>query len=294
MSPERIDGVWPDRGFGHEDLDPRHTYFAYVFDDPSAHQSDLEVLISEAKRLGYPTRYWWLSDAVGLRQQNPDRLIVAVHHPTANEDTGMDLYQALEKHQVVYAELEKASFEEYVGLSVPLRGVGDIATPGGSFVFPNIEQSKPPERLDYASIPETTPVFDTTFGDIQSFGLAALGRLLTQTEVRSIAEQLRDHAERKLSQLIFALELANETGQTLPSDGEPGDYLVYYSLGGLALMHASSSEAASAALLASLHGSIDHNGQEGISPPAASELRLSELDMTIESVEAMPFPTDDQ
>lgn len=282
------------RGFGHEHLDPRHTYFAYVFDNPGAHQFDLEVLISEAKRRGYPTRYWWLSDAVQLHRQDPDRLIVCVHHPTADENTGMDLYEALEKNRVVYAELEKASFEEYVVLSEPLRGIGDIATPGGSLVFPKTDFRETPERLDYDSIPETTPVFDTTLGDIQSFAIAALGRVLTQTEVRSIAEQLREQAEHKLSQLVFAMDLVIEAGQRLSSDGQPEDYLVYYSLGGLAMVRAVSPEAAANGLLTNLHGTISGSEQEGISPSAASQLRLSELDMTIESVEAMPFPTDDQ
>ena len=49
----------------------------------------------QARRFGYPVRYWWLSEAVDL-QGFPDRLIVCAHHPSRDEDAGMDLYDALD------------------------------------------------------------------------------------------------------------------------------------------------------------------------------------------------------
>ena len=60
-----------------ENLDPRHFYAAYVFDDAATRQRDVAVLIHEAQQLGYPVRYWWLSEAMEL-QGSPDRLIVCL------------------------------------------------------------------------------------------------------------------------------------------------------------------------------------------------------------------------
>ncbi len=64
-----------------ENLDPRHFYAAYVFDNAPTRRRDVAVLIHEAQHLGYPARYWWLSEAMEL-QGSPDRLIVCVHHPS--------------------------------------------------------------------------------------------------------------------------------------------------------------------------------------------------------------------
>ena len=66
--------------------------------------------------LGYPVRYWWLSEAMEL-QGSPDRLIVCVHHPSLGENAGMDLYntlrQAAQKHKTLWDDLEAAQVDEY-------------------------------------------------------------------------------------------------------------------------------------------------------------------------------------
>ena len=93
-TPEQFSA--PDSGqhVASENLDPSHFYAAYVFDDASSRRRDVAVLIYEAQRLGYATRYWWLSEAMDL-QGSPDRLIVCVHHPSHGESAGMDLYTVL-------------------------------------------------------------------------------------------------------------------------------------------------------------------------------------------------------
>jgi len=44
-----------------EDLDPRHFYAAYVFDQAHERKDDIKTLVEQAQQLGYPIRYWWLS-----------------------------------------------------------------------------------------------------------------------------------------------------------------------------------------------------------------------------------------
>ena len=100
----------------NENLDPHHFYAAYVFDDAATHRRDVAVLVHEAQQLGYPVRYWWLSEAMDL-QDAPDRLIVCVHHPSLGENAGMDLYntlrQAAQKHKTAWDDLEAAQVDEY-------------------------------------------------------------------------------------------------------------------------------------------------------------------------------------
>jgi hypothetical protein len=83
----------PDQSDGgeHELCCSNHFYAAYVFDQAETHKGDITTLIDEAQRLGYPVRYWWLSQAIDI-QNIPDRLIVCVHHPSKDENAGMDLY----------------------------------------------------------------------------------------------------------------------------------------------------------------------------------------------------------
>jgi len=42
-----------------------------VFDDAATRQRDVAVLIHEAHQLGYPVRYWWLSEAMELQGSPP-------------------------------------------------------------------------------------------------------------------------------------------------------------------------------------------------------------------------------
>ena len=83
---------------------------------PGERRRDVAVLIYQAQQLGCPVRYWWLSEAVELRDA-PDRLIMCVHRPSLGEDAGMDLYnslrQAARKHKVTWDDLDTAHVEEY-------------------------------------------------------------------------------------------------------------------------------------------------------------------------------------
>ena len=61
---------------------------------------------------GLPARYWWLSQVIDL-QDNPDWLIVCVHHRSGSMDAGMDLYGALAEHEVAWDDLEAVAVDEY-------------------------------------------------------------------------------------------------------------------------------------------------------------------------------------
>ncbi|MCI0560771.1 MAG: hypothetical protein MN733_19995 [Nitrososphaera sp.] len=123
-----------------EVLDSRHFYAAYVFDQAEMRQHDIEATISEANRLGYPVRYWWLSDAMDLRDA-PDRLIVCVHHPVLGENAGMDLYTALINQKVAWDDLDAAAMEEYGQLGRGVSGADGIFTSKGGALFPSPKQA---------------------------------------------------------------------------------------------------------------------------------------------------------
>ena len=126
----------PDRsGGGESELCPsRHFYAAYVFDRVETHRVDLTALFEEATRLGYPVRYWWLSQAMDI-QNSPDRLIMCVHHPANDENAGMDLYDALQARQVSYDELDAAVVEEYVCLGRHVSKLENIDRSDGLPLF---------------------------------------------------------------------------------------------------------------------------------------------------------------
>ena len=95
---------------------------------------DIHAIIEEAGNLGYPTRYWWLSQAMDI-QGCPDRLIICVHHPTNDENAGMDLYETLKNLQVSYDELNAAALEEYMCLGRRVARAGDIRKADGTSMF---------------------------------------------------------------------------------------------------------------------------------------------------------------
>ncbi len=123
-----------DLGQAEEDLDPHHFYAAYVFDQAHERRDDVATVIEQAQQLGYPARYWWLSQAMELGG-NPDRLIVCVHHPSMAEDAGMDLYEALGERQVTWDGLEAAAVDEYRLLGEPLEGPEVICRRDGTLLF---------------------------------------------------------------------------------------------------------------------------------------------------------------
>ncbi len=122
-----------------EVLSPNHFYAGYVFDNALTRQHDVSTLIEQARRLGYPVRYWWLSDAVEL-YGSPDRLIVCIHHPSTHVNAGMDLYEALQAraagHPVTWDDLEAAAVEEYRQFGQPVIEPETIRRPDGTVLFP--------------------------------------------------------------------------------------------------------------------------------------------------------------
>ena len=119
---------------GEEDLDPRHFYAAYVFDGAHERGDDIATLVEQAQQLGYPVRYWWLSEAMELHG-HPDRLIVCVHHPSSAADAGMDLYETLKEHEVTWDDLEAAAVAEYRYFGKPIGGTEVICTRDGAPLF---------------------------------------------------------------------------------------------------------------------------------------------------------------
>jgi hypothetical protein len=111
-----------------------HFYAAYVFDQAETHRTDITTLIDEAQRLGYPARYWWLSQSMDI-QNSPDRLIVCIHHPSNDENAGVDLYDALRARQVSYDELDSAMLDEYLFLGRQVANIEKIQHPDGMQLF---------------------------------------------------------------------------------------------------------------------------------------------------------------
>jgi hypothetical protein len=148
-SPERP--LFDDESCKGEEIDPAHFYAAYIFDQPGTHDRDIAAIVSKAKEFGYPTRFWWLSDAMDL-EESPDRLIVCVHHASLSADAGLDLYRALKEQQVSWTELEAAQAVEYLMAGRPFSGLEDLRTPDGKPLFPHenpavIEWAQPHDGL---------------------------------------------------------------------------------------------------------------------------------------------------
>jgi hypothetical protein len=288
-----------DHRFPGERLAPNHFYAAYVFDRPASRDYDISTLIEQAQKFGYPVRYWWLSDAMDIGDEQTamdDRLIVCVHHPHSGENAGMDLYSELYRNKVAYDELDAATVDEYRRFSRALHGPGDIDRPDGQQLFPAMPRSEVFDELRLNVLRELEPLVAYTVGDVQSVAMEALGRALTEAELLGIATQMQEHADHKLILLVTALEhqaqIENQPGHADTVRGMESDFLVYYSLGGLALVRAASERAASDRLFADLHTMIGRSDSEGVSSQQAYQLRLHELDIDIELVEALPFSND--
>jgi len=137
MHVEQVSLVDLDEQTESEVLDPHHFYAAYIFDQSEVRKQDITTLLKLTQQIGYPVRYWWLSDTLEL-QGFPDRLIVCVHHPSVAEDAGMDLYETLKEKEVSWNELEAAAVDEYRGLGKPTKELGDLRSPFGNLLFPQI------------------------------------------------------------------------------------------------------------------------------------------------------------
>jgi hypothetical protein len=131
-----MQSLWrSERGLLVEILRPGDFYAAYIYDQAISREADITRVIGQAQELGYPIRYWWLSQTMDL-MGSPDRLIICVHHPGGSSDAGMDLYQALHDGGVMWDDLEAAAMDEYMWLGVPIQGLSDVAQPDGLPLFP--------------------------------------------------------------------------------------------------------------------------------------------------------------
>lgn len=134
----------PEDSFKNKEvLNPRHSYLAYIFDQPEEQLENISPLLEKADELGYPVRYWWLSEAMFLdTEEVPDRLIVCVHHPSRDEEAGMDLYTALREKEVQWAALEAAAFEEYLTFGKTVSEPAAINQANGRSLFPELQDNK--------------------------------------------------------------------------------------------------------------------------------------------------------
>jgi hypothetical protein len=136
-NPEYSPGHYPDRQPHIEILYPHDFYAAYIFDRATSREQDVVRVIEHAFTLGYPLRFWWLSQAIDL-MGSPDRLLVCVHHPGGSEEAGMDLYQALKDEGIEWDDLEAAAMDEYLFLGTTIRSQMEITTPDGKPLFSEV------------------------------------------------------------------------------------------------------------------------------------------------------------
>lgn len=134
-SPEFPEVPGPIEQSTGEDFNPRHFYAAYIYQYAEAHERDITTLLESAQELGYPVRYWWVSEVMDI-WDSMDRLIICVHHPTTTGDAGVDLYDALKAQQVKWDELEAATVEEYRQFGKQVNAMGKVQYPDGGLLFP--------------------------------------------------------------------------------------------------------------------------------------------------------------
>jgi hypothetical protein len=311
-SPGGAEG-WP----ASEDLQPNHFYASYVFDQPEGRQADVVSVVAEAQRLGYPVRYWWLSDATELADR-PDRLIVCVHHPRSDENAGMDLYNALSDRRVSWDELDTATVEEYVMLSRPVDGPGSIQRPNGAALFSALEPQVSAEQHESDSR-DDNPLLAITLGDIQTAAWNAINRPLTRDEVKTVVSDLANSMAWQ-EVVRDAIVTGQQSGSIGPGGPKPEfivesmetpavnpesplapdgldsietRFLVYYTLWGLTLASAPDARSASQAVFGFLHGLVGKAGTEGVTIFEADQVRIGDLQVGIDSVEALEFPVDE-
>lgn len=64
-----------------------------------------------------------------------ERLILYAHHPSRDENAGMDLYDALQARQVSYVDMDAAVVEEYVCFGKRVTNIEKIFEPDGVPLF---------------------------------------------------------------------------------------------------------------------------------------------------------------
>lgn len=289
------EGEW----WRQEPLDPHHLYAAYVFDQAETQQKDIAAVIREARRLGHPVRYWWLSETMEVDLVNSglgDRLIVCVHHPAGGENAGMDLYEALTQRGAKWDGLEAAAVEEYFYYSKTATGPNGIRTPDGRLIV------SPPDafaKSEHPDMREIDPLIAVTLGDAQAIALEELGRELTEAEIATMTADLQELVDGTVRRIVTDIthrerqQAAVTEGQfEKPGAPELSQYLVYYALSGLTLAEATSEQQANKVVFASLHNLLGRSRQQGVAPDETSNVRFHELEIDIGPVEAAEFPTE--
>ncbi len=180
-----------------EDLNPRHFYAAYIYDEAETHKEDVATLIEQAQELEYPVRFWWLSDAVDL-QGFPDRLIVCVHHPSMTEDAGMDLYEALKEKEVSWHELEAAGVNEYTLLGQPIEELDSIIRPDGSPLYPSESDDSDVAHLEPKDLGESLVFLPLELEDVRITAVEQLGRELNEAEMAIVTAHLQKMMDTQL------------------------------------------------------------------------------------------------
>ena len=195
-----------------EFLHPGHFYAAYVFEQAHERETDIQMLIGEAQRLGYPVRYWWLSDAMEL-SGSPDRLIVCVHHPSSSEIAGMDLYDSLKEKQVTWDDLEAAAMDEYSLLGAPVTSLANIRSPYGDKLFPHAVS----KDVDISQSNEV--LFTITAEDVREEAEEYLGRELAEEELPAVLEKFKKSLEYLdwRPYLDEAIQHCQKAGQVSPA-----------------------------------------------------------------------------
>ena len=200
-----------------EFLHPGHFYAAYILDQAETRQEDIRTILEQSQNLGYPLRYWWLSDAMDL-QGFPDRLIVCVHIPSRSEDAGLDFYNALKQEEVSWDDLEAAMMDEYQVFGKHVQELEDFRLPSGDLLFPSTSHSG--ENMIQKDHLET--VFLITQGDVREHAEETIGRGLTDEEFNALLIQF-DKALEWLDWRAFldeAIQRCRLTSSVGPSSEE--------------------------------------------------------------------------
>ncbi len=133
----------------NEELSPRHFYAVYEFENAEVYQPQITQVVHKAWDMGYPVRYWWLSEVAEL-EENPDKLIIGVHHPSQAEDAGLDLYMELVKEQGASWDLwDGVDVREYAGFGIPVENMGAINKPNGLPLFPDLRTT----TIEWSNLP---------------------------------------------------------------------------------------------------------------------------------------------
>jgi hypothetical protein len=196
-----------------EIFDPHHFYAAYVFDRVNEREFDIGMVLNRASELGYPVRYWWLSEAMEL-QGFPDRLIVCVHHSSGSENAGMDVYESLSEKGASWDDLEAAAVDEYRYLGKPVEELVDLRLPYGNILFPDTRAEN--EKALFIITPE----------DVRDEAESRLGRDLTEEEFSSILVKFK----KSLDWMYWAfyldeiIRLCQEAGPVGPDAEDPNEF----------------------------------------------------------------------